>query len=114
MGFNQFRFENGSHTSTPIWVRFIDAVDNHTLAEETPAFDQTDERFSWKTPPAALDTKAIMQVSYNRKDWQDVIPPDQKHSYSYYNAPQITKITPAYEPVKSPNDETIELIGKNF
>ena len=39
MGFNQFRFENGSHTSTPIWVRFIDAVDNHTLAEETPAFD---------------------------------------------------------------------------
>lgn len=55
-----------------------------------------------------------MQISYNRKDWQDIIPPGQKHSYQYYNAPQVKSISPPYGIVKSPNDETIEIQGDNF
>lgn len=32
----------------------------------------------------------------------------------YYNAPKVQSITPAYGPVKSPNNETVDIIGKNF
>lgn len=55
-----------------------------------------------------------MEISYNKQDWQRVVPPNQTYSYLYYNAPSITKITPPYGPVKSPHDETIEIFGKNF
>ena len=55
-----------------------------------------------------------MEMSYNQQDWQRIVPPYQNYSYKYYDAPTITKITPPYGPVKSPNDETIEIQGKNF
>ena len=38
LGFNQFKFENGT-TDNPIWVRFIHAFTNQTLAEETKSFN---------------------------------------------------------------------------
>ena len=43
-----------------------------------------------------------------------MIPPNQTWSYQYYNAPHITGISPAYGPVKSPNNEKITISGNNF
>jgi hypothetical protein len=55
-----------------------------------------------------------MEISYNKQDWDKVIPPNQSYSYQYYNAPRISSISPAYGPVKSPADETVTLTGSNF
>lgn len=66
MGFNQFKDDKGNRLADPIWVRFNDSVTGEPLADPTQAFDITDEEFSWRTPPAILDTKAIMEISYNK------------------------------------------------
>lgn len=76
--------------------------------------EMTDERFQFRTPPAGLDTKAIIEISYNNQDWQKVIPPNATYSYTYYNAPRVSSISPPYGPVKSPNGERITLTGTNF
>jgi len=75
------------------------------------AYDMSDEEFFFRTPPAALDTKAIMEISYNKQDWQKVIPPNSTYSYTYYNAPKVTGINPPYGPVKSPNNEKVTITG---
>jgi hypothetical protein len=36
------------------------------IADPSKAYDISDEQFSWRTPPALLDTKAIMEISYNK------------------------------------------------
>ncbi len=84
------------------------------IGEPTEAFDINDEVFSWKTPPADLDTKAILEISYNKQDWQTILDKGKNYSYTYYNAPKINSITPAYGPVKSPNNETVDILGRNF
>ncbi len=78
------------------------------------AYDLDDEEFFFKTPPGDENQKAILQLSYNQQDWQSVVPTNQSHSYLYYNAPQITSISPKYGPVKSTEDEYLDIWGKNF
>lgn len=53
-------------------------------------------------------------MSFNGENWQDIIPGNSTYSYLYYDAPKITSISPAYGPVKSPNNETIVISGENF
>lgn len=50
----------------PLWVRFRDYSTGEVIGEPTEAFDISDEEFSWRTPPADLDTKAILEISYNK------------------------------------------------
>jgi len=114
MGFTQFKNDDSSIRSQPLWVRFKDAATGEILGEPSLAADVTEEEFSWRTPPADLDTKAILEISYNKQDWQMILDHGKNYSYTYYNAPRISSITPPYGPVKSPNNETIDIIGKNF
>ena len=106
--------EPGNTRYMPLYARFRDSVTGDIIGEPTETFDVSEEEFSWRTPPADLDTKAILEVSYNKEDWQKVLEPGKNYSYQYYNAPKIDSITPPYGPVKSPNNETIDIIGKNF
>lgn len=95
-------------------MRFRDHATGEVLANETEAFDIHEEEFSWKTPPAETDTKAIMEYSYNHQDWHSILDEGKTYSYVYYNAPRITNINPSYGPVKSPNNQTIDIKGQNF
>jgi hypothetical protein len=38
----------------------------------------------------------------------------KNYSYIYYNAPKIGSISPSFGPVKSPNNESIQITGTNF
>jgi hypothetical protein len=114
MGFAQFREADGSIKDQPLYARFIDAVTLEQIGEAHRVGDLTDEEFSWRTPPADLDTRAILQASFNLQDWQSIIQYGKNYSYQYYNAPKINGISPGYGPVKSPNDETVDINGKNF
>jgi hypothetical protein len=73
-----------------------------------------DRGFSWFTPPAELDTKAILEFSFNNKDWQVALAPGQSYSYTYYNAPKITSVNPKYGQVKSSDKEFLDINGKYF
>lgn len=66
MGFRQFKNEDGTIKDQPLWVRFRDATTGEMIGQASYAFDVTDEEFSWRTPPAEADTKAIMEISYNK------------------------------------------------
>jgi hypothetical protein len=50
-------------------TRFRDYISQNIIGEATLAFDVDDQGFSWFTPPADLDTKAILEFSFNNKDW---------------------------------------------
>lgn len=65
MGFKQFRNDDGTEKVQPLYVRFRDSQSGDIIADPTAAYDLTEEEFSWKTPAAPLDTKAIMEISYN-------------------------------------------------
>jgi hypothetical protein len=53
-------------------------------------------------------------VSLNNQDWDDVINPNDTHSYEYYAAPHLTKLYPSYGPVKAKNLHIMEIEGTNF
>ena len=98
-----------------MWVRFRDAYTDTQIGDITSAFDTSEDGFSWRTPQAETETKAILDFSFNKKDWHTVLPNQgQNYSYTYYNAPRITNISPHYGQVKSPNKEYIEITGKYF
>jgi ACT domain-containing protein len=65
----------------PLYVRFRDSVTNETIGEITEAFDVYEEELSLKTPPADLDTKAIIEISYNKENWQEISQPGKNYSY---------------------------------
>lgn len=88
--------------------------ENNLIGEGSLASDVTQEEFSWRTPPAETDSKAILEFSFNKNDWQTVLNPGSNYSYQYFNAPKITAISPQYGQVKSPNKEFIEITGKYF
>jgi hypothetical protein len=56
-------------------MRFRDAFTNQLVGgEATEAFDVKQEEFSWRTPVAETDSKAILEFSFNKKDWQTIVP----------------------------------------
>ena len=81
MGFSQFKSDDGKKKQVPLFVRFRDSVTGDFISESTEAFDVTDEEFSWRTPPADLDTRAILEFSYNKQDWQTVLDTGKNYSY---------------------------------
>jgi hypothetical protein len=96
-------------------VRFRDFSSGSVIGgESTLASEVTNEGFSWRTPPADLDTKAILEFSFNNKDWQQVLMEGQSYSFTYYNAPRVMSIQPPYGPVKDPVQKYVELNGKYF
>ena len=95
-------------------MRFRDAATDNMIGESTLATEVNDEEFKWRTPAADSDSKAILDLSFNNRDWQTVLAPGTNYSYQYFNAPKITSISPQYGQVKSPNKEFIDIYGKNF
>lgn len=77
--------------------------------------DQSNDDFVWHSPVCPADSKLLtLQVSWDKQKWQSILPLGKTHSFEYYDAPEVTKITPHFGPVKSPNGEAIVIEGKNF
>jgi hypothetical protein len=114
VGFNQIKADNGTKVASPLWVRLVDETTGNVVGKPSLAIEQTNDEFSWITPAGPENTMAIMQFSYNNVDWEQILPENQTYSYKYYNAPVVNKVTPPYGPVKSPNDEKVEIQGSNF
>lgn len=43
-----------------------------------------------------------------------MLPTGKNYSYAYYDAPEVVSVSPHFGPVKSPNNETVTITGKNF
>lgn len=115
IGFNQFKYENGTRKDdTPLYVKFVDSVTGNQIGNVTEINNIENDGFQWQTPPAKDGTKAILELSLNKQNWQSVIPTEKEYSYLYYNAPVVKEVDPHYGPVKSPNDEKAIIIGENF
>jgi hypothetical protein len=41
----------------------------------------SNDNFFLNSPPSPDGTKAIISVSYNKQDWQEIIPEDKGHSF---------------------------------
>lgn len=65
MGFQQFKHDDGSKRHLPLYSRFRDSVTGEVIGNYTEVYDVKDEEYSWKTPAADADTKAILEYSYN-------------------------------------------------
>lgn len=88
---------------------------NNTVGNVTTITNLTNDQFVFFTPPCPTESKRlILETSWNGKDWQPIIPAGKNYSYEYYDAPEVTSVNPHFGPVKSPNNETITITGKNF
>ena len=64
--------------------------------------------------PQPVGTKALIQISLNTEDWVDVKAPGSDHSFTYYDSPHITSISPSFGPLKSRTHNTMIISGTNF
>jgi len=60
-----------------------------------------------------MGTKALIQISLNNEDWVNVRAPGAKHSFTYYDSPHITSISPSFGPLKAKGKFMI-ISGTNF
>jgi hypothetical protein len=115
LGFRQFKTDDGVEKDQKIFIRFRDSTTLVKLGNTTEAYDVMEDEFSFKSPPAPIGTYAIIEVSFNHKDWIDINKdPTKNYGFSYYGAPKIGAINPNFGPVKSPNNESILISGQNF
>ena len=64
--------------------------------------------------PEPAGTHALIQISLNDEDWINVKAPHSSYSFTYYDSPHITKIEPAFGPLKSKDRKTMTITGTNF
>lgn len=113
IGFKQFKYENGTiRNDIPLYAKFED-MNGAQLGEIEKITEIDNDSFVFWTPKAPTDTKAILYVSFNKQQWQAVIPSEKNFSYLYYNAPIVEAISPAFGPVKAKDKKSI-ITGKNF
>jgi hypothetical protein len=72
MGFKQFKNDDGSKRHQTLYARFRDSATGELIGNYSETFNIQEEEFSWKTPPADSDTKAILEYSYNLQDWHPI------------------------------------------
>ena len=71
MGFKQFKLEDGEDKDQTIFVQFREAFTGTLIGKISEAFSIDEEEFLLRSSPASLDTKAIIEFSYNKKEWTD-------------------------------------------
>lgn len=55
-----------------------------------------------------------MQISLNGVDWHEVPQNKKPFSFTYYESPHVTKVSPTYGPVKHQNEIIMDIEGTNF
>lgn len=122
IGFIQFKYDNGTlRQDIPLYAKFVDATTGKDIGTyQTKLGDEThgspidvidNDSFTFFTPKAVAGTKAILMLSFNKQQWQSIIPTEKTYSYLYYNAPIVEGISPNYGPVKSPRNEKAVITG---
>jgi hypothetical protein len=81
---------------------------------EVKTDELSDDEAVWYTPNLPANTVALMQISLNGEDWQDVPISGKTHSFTYFESPHITKLNPAFGPVKHKDLLIMDIEGKNF
>jgi len=115
IGFEQIRSESGPmRTDIPLWIKFTDLETGADIGNATKISNMDDDTIWWHTPNATEGTKAILNLSFNKQNWQQVIPTEKTFSYLYYNAPVVTSLDPRIGPVKNPDNLKTIVNGKNF
>ena len=104
------------HHVDRLWARFVDPASGAELAPaaEVPQEQLGADSFTWTTPAVRSAQDALLQVSLNGADWVDVKDPAADSSFTFYQAPHVTSITPSYGHVKAAKDVTVDVAGSGF
>ena len=107
--------KTGQH-SNKLYIRYIEESSKEVLSEpELLDLDAyTNEQIKTNSVPLPAGTKAIIQISLNNEDWINVKAPGASHSFTYYDSPHITSISPSFGPLKSKTEKTMIISGSNF
>lgn len=115
IGFKQFKHDNGTiRDDLPLYAKFIDFSSGKDIGEVQTITEIDNDSFVYFTPKAVAGTQAILMLSFNKQQWQAVLPNEKQFTYLFYNAPIVEAITPAFGPVKSAKNERAVITGKNF
>lgn len=115
IGFTQFKYDNGTiRYDQPLYAKFVEAQTGKDIGSVTTITEIDNDSFIFYTPKSVAGTQAILMLSFNKQQWQSIIPNEKQFSYLYYNAPIVEAITPQYGPVKSPKNEKAIITGRNF
>jgi hypothetical protein len=115
IGFIQNRNDDYTYDmSQQLYYRTISETGTQ-VGTDKPVDSLQSEYFTWQTPACPPDSRKLtLQLSWDKQNWQTIVPQGKNYTFEYFDAPDVTSISPHFGPVKSPNNETIEVIGKNF
>jgi len=94
-----------------LYVKFVNIVNGTQIGEVMEAADLMDQDFVLTSPQAVADTKANLQLSFNKQDWQTVSLPSRNYAFSFYDGAVPTSIEPHFGPVKNPKNEYAIISG---
>lgn len=117
IGFAPFKNDDGSEILTrPLYYRVLNSENQEEqLGQVTQVEDMKDDSFNWHTPPGPADSRRVLfQISWNKQNWQTILPLGKSYTFEYYDAPEVSAVKPRFGPVKSPNNEKVVIEGKNF
>ena len=99
-----------------LFIRYLDSSSHDVLAGPIllPPGDYTNEKINTTSAALPSGTRALIQISLNDKDWVNVKAPGATYSFSYYDSPHITSISPAFGPLKNKDQKMITISGTNF
>lgn len=118
IGFKPFEEEELAHVEgvkNNLYVRYASLEAPHgPLVEDQPVTKYTNEQIFLSSPSQPPGTKSLIQISFNKQNWLTVKSPKLDYSFTWYDTPHVTKVTPPFGPVKNPKPLMVTVSGTNF
>jgi len=104
------------HLNDRMWARMVNPEKGTNLTEdiEISSDNLHIDEWTWYMPSVSGASESLIQITLNQQQWHDVTNVDTGKSYTYYAAPHVTSITPAFGHVKTSKDQVIEVGGTGF
>ena len=113
-GFLPLKNELGEYIRSPVWVRMINSDTHEIIGEVSQAEFVDNENIIWKTPASEPDTRGVISLSLNNREFFDLHLNGKDYSFEYYSSPVIDRLEPAFGEVRHAPNEYIHIYGDNF
>ena len=99
-----------------LYIRYLDSTTLEVISDSKLINndDYTNEKINTISVPEPVGTKALIQISLNDEDWINVRAPHAGYSFTFYDSPHISKIEPAFGPLKNKEHKMMTITGTNF
>lgn len=109
--FDQFKNDNRSKSSIPIWCRYVEDNDEAKQIGNAQAMQKvSDTDMICPSPKSDFNGNSHLEFSVNKVQWQRV----KGNPIKFFNGPRVTSVNPISGVTKNPKHLNLTIIGENF